>query len=54
MPTGSPGDADRVLDARRRLAVEGKVLEAEPPRRLVTTWSFRRDPETARRIRRRG
>ena len=26
------------------LVVDGKVIEAEPPRRLVTTWSFRRDP----------
>jgi uncharacterized protein YndB with AHSA1/START domain len=25
--------------------VEGSVLEADPPRRLVTTWSFRRDPQ---------
>ena len=28
------------------LAVEGEVLEAEPPRRLVTTWAFRGNPET--------
>jgi uncharacterized protein YndB with AHSA1/START domain/DNA-binding transcriptional ArsR family regulator len=27
------------------LVIEGKVLETEPPRRLVTTWSFRRNPE---------
>src|SRR5262249_25623594 len=27
------------------LVVDGKVLEAQPPRRLVTTWSFRRQPE---------
>jgi uncharacterized protein YndB with AHSA1/START domain/DNA-binding transcriptional ArsR family regulator len=26
------------------LAVDGKVLEADPPGRLVTTWSFRRNP----------
>ena len=26
------------------LVIDGKVLEVEPPRRLVTTWSFRRDP----------
>jgi uncharacterized protein YndB with AHSA1/START domain len=26
------------------LVVDGNVLEAEPPKRLVTTWSFRRDP----------
>jgi uncharacterized protein YndB with AHSA1/START domain/DNA-binding transcriptional ArsR family regulator len=26
------------------LVVDGKVVEVEPPRRLVTTWSFRRDP----------
>ena len=28
------------------LAVEGEVLEAEPPRRLVTTWAFRGNPAT--------
>jgi uncharacterized protein YndB with AHSA1/START domain/DNA-binding transcriptional ArsR family regulator len=28
------------------LVVEGQVLEAEPPRRLVTTWAFMRDPDT--------
>ena len=27
------------------LVVDGSVLEVEPPRRLVTTWSFRRDPK---------
>ena len=27
------------------LVVEGKVLEADPPRKLVTTWSFRRSPD---------
>jgi uncharacterized protein YndB with AHSA1/START domain/DNA-binding transcriptional ArsR family regulator len=27
------------------VVVDGQVLELEPPRRLVTTWSFRRDPE---------
>src|SRR5215831_16010303 len=27
------------------LAVEGEVLDADPPRRLVTTWSFRNRPE---------
>jgi len=27
------------------LVVEGEVLEAEPPRRLVTTWAFRHTPE---------
>ena len=26
-------------------ASEGQVLEAEPPRKLVTTWSFRRSPD---------
>src|SRR6266566_3663293 len=26
------------------LVVDGTVLDAEPPRRLVTTWSFRRNP----------
>jgi uncharacterized protein YndB with AHSA1/START domain/DNA-binding transcriptional ArsR family regulator len=26
------------------VAVEGRVLEAQPPKRLVTTWSFRRNP----------
>src|SRR5919198_6668257 len=28
-------------------AVEGQVLEVDPPRRLVTTWAFRRNPEYA-------
>lgn len=27
------------------LAVEGQVLEADPPRRLVTTWAFRQGAE---------
>jgi uncharacterized protein YndB with AHSA1/START domain/DNA-binding transcriptional ArsR family regulator len=27
------------------LVVDGKVVEVEPPRRLVTTWSFRRNPD---------
>jgi uncharacterized protein YndB with AHSA1/START domain/DNA-binding transcriptional ArsR family regulator len=27
------------------LVVEGRLLEADPSRRLVTTWSFRRDTE---------
>jgi len=27
------------------LAVDGKVLEADPPHMLVTTWSFRRSPD---------
>ena len=26
------------------LVVDGKIVDVEPPRRLVTTWSFRRDP----------
>jgi uncharacterized protein YndB with AHSA1/START domain/DNA-binding transcriptional ArsR family regulator len=30
-----------------QLAVEGEVLETDPPRRLVTTWSFRSMPEAA-------
>jgi uncharacterized protein YndB with AHSA1/START domain/DNA-binding transcriptional ArsR family regulator len=29
------------------LAVEGEVLEIEPPRRLVTTWAFRHEPDLA-------
>src|SRR6266536_3446040 len=28
-----------------QLAVEGEVLESDPPRRLVTTWAFRHQPE---------
>jgi uncharacterized protein YndB with AHSA1/START domain/DNA-binding transcriptional ArsR family regulator len=27
------------------LVVEGRVVQFEPPRKLVTTWSFRRNPE---------
>src|SRR5215208_951001 len=27
------------------LVVEGKVLDADPPRRLVYSWSFRRNPD---------
>ncbi len=30
-----------------QLAVEGEVLESDPPRRLVTTWAFRHQPELA-------
>jgi len=29
------------------LAVEGHVVTAEPPRKLVTTWAFRHEPEMA-------
>ena len=28
-------------------AVEGEIVEADPPRKLVTTWAFRFSPETA-------
>jgi uncharacterized protein YndB with AHSA1/START domain len=31
-----------------KLMVEGKILEADPPRRLVHTWSAVYDPETAK------
>lgn len=40
-----PGE---VLVYRRKdgsVVVEGEVLEADPPRRLVTSWSFRNRPE---------
>ena len=30
-----------------KLAVEGEVLEVDPPRRLVTTWAFRHQPQFA-------
>ncbi len=40
-----PGAPLRYLYTDGRLAVEGQVLEAEPPRRLVTTWAFRHRPE---------
>jgi len=30
------------------LVVEGEVVAAEPPRRLITTWAFKRDPEMSR------
>ena len=39
-----PGDRMAYL-IDDELVVEGEVLEAEPPRRLVTTWSFRRNPD---------
>jgi uncharacterized protein YndB with AHSA1/START domain len=29
------------------VAVEGEVIEADPPRRLVLSWHFRMDPELA-------
>jgi uncharacterized protein YndB with AHSA1/START domain len=32
---------------RTQLYVDGEVLEADPPRRLVTTWRAMYDPETA-------
>jgi uncharacterized protein YndB with AHSA1/START domain/DNA-binding transcriptional ArsR family regulator len=38
-----PGDNLRYVIGED-LVVAGEVLQAEPPRRLVTTWSFRRDP----------
>jgi uncharacterized protein YndB with AHSA1/START domain/DNA-binding transcriptional ArsR family regulator len=28
------------------LVVDGEVLDADPPKRLVTTWAFRRSPDT--------
>ena len=41
--TWRPGDRIAYW-IEQELVVEGQVLEAEPPRRLVTTWSFRRNP----------
>jgi uncharacterized protein YndB with AHSA1/START domain/DNA-binding transcriptional ArsR family regulator len=38
-----PGDDVRYFIGED-LVIAGEVLQAEPPRRLVTTWSFRRDP----------
>ena len=43
--TCRPGESIRYLLPNDEVAVEGEVLEAEPPKRLVTTWSFRNDPE---------
>ena len=37
--------AARVPGSGGALVVDGKVLEAERPRRLVTTWAFREEPE---------
>lgn len=37
----SAGDPVTYWLPERRLGVEGEVLEAQPPRRLVTTWAFR-------------
>jgi uncharacterized protein YndB with AHSA1/START domain/DNA-binding transcriptional ArsR family regulator len=42
-----PGAPVRYWMRDGRLAVEGTVLETDPPRRLVTTWAFRHDPETS-------
>jgi uncharacterized protein YndB with AHSA1/START domain/DNA-binding transcriptional ArsR family regulator len=35
----------RYLTLDAQLVVEGEVLVADPPRRLITTWAFRNDPE---------
>src|SRR5688572_18570105 len=45
--TWRSGEQLRYWSRDGQLAVEGEVLEAEPPRRLVTTWAFRHDPEVA-------
>jgi uncharacterized protein YndB with AHSA1/START domain/DNA-binding transcriptional ArsR family regulator len=45
--TWSNGEKLKYLDREGRLVVDGEILEAERPRRLVTTWSFRNDPELA-------
>ena len=37
----------RYLSRDGSVAVEGEVVESQPPRRLVTTWAFRHDPELA-------
>lgn len=42
-------DGERVvywIDGQR--AVEGRVLQADPPRKLVTSWAFRRNPRLRR------
>jgi uncharacterized protein YndB with AHSA1/START domain/DNA-binding transcriptional ArsR family regulator len=38
-----PGDPLRYWIANE-VVVAGEILEADPPRRLVTTWAFTRDP----------
>jgi len=42
-----PGAELQYWNRDGKLAVEGHVLEVEPPRRLVTTWAFRHQPEMA-------
>jgi uncharacterized protein YndB with AHSA1/START domain len=41
------GSAVQYWMADGRLAVEGEVVEVDPPRRLVTTWSFRYSDDLA-------
>ena len=41
------GERLRYFERDGSLVVEGEVIAAEPPRRLVTTWAFRHDPEVA-------
>jgi uncharacterized protein YndB with AHSA1/START domain/DNA-binding transcriptional ArsR family regulator len=40
------GEPIRYVLPNGKLVVEGSVLVAEPPLRLVTTWAFRNNPET--------
>ncbi len=40
-----PGSAVRYLNADGSVAVEGEVLEAQPPERLVITWRVRYNEE---------
>jgi uncharacterized protein YndB with AHSA1/START domain len=44
-----PGEPDEVLSGdRSEKLVDGEVLEASPPSKLVTTWRALYDPETAK------
>jgi uncharacterized protein YndB with AHSA1/START domain len=46
--TFKAGAALSYVDAGGKTLVEGKVIEVDPPRRLVQTWSALYDPETAK------
>jgi uncharacterized protein YndB with AHSA1/START domain/DNA-binding transcriptional ArsR family regulator len=45
--TWERGGPLRYLTTDGHPVVEGDVIEADPPHRLVTTWAFRQDPQLA-------